>query len=75
MAAHGRRARQETALRHAGLQANRSKVQNAVHTEDHIAQPAEGSREGRQDRFVETARSASQATGFRGFRRVRVTNS
>lgn len=70
MAANGRRACREATLRHAGLQADRSKVQNAVHAKNHITQPAEGPEEGRPDRFVEPVRPATQATGFREFSRV-----
>ena len=72
MAANGCRARQETTLRHAGLQANRSKVQNAIHAKDHITQPAKGPGEGCQDHFVKAVRSTAQATGFREFSGVRI---
>lgn len=74
MAAYERRACQETTLRHAGLQADRSKVQNALHAKDYIAQSAEESRKGCQDRSVEAVRSVSQATGLREFRRIRMIN-
>lgn len=74
MAAHERRACRETTLCHAGLQADRSKVQNALHAKDHIAQSAEESGKGRQDRSVEAVCPVSQATGFREFRRIRMIN-
>lgn len=75
MAAYERRACQETTLRHAGLQADRSKVQNALHAKDYIAQSAEGSKKGCQDRFVKAIRSISQATGLREFRTIRMISS
>lgn len=75
MAAYGRCACQETTFRHARLQADRSKVQNALHAKDHIAQPAEGPGKGRQDRSVEAVRPVSQATGIREFRGIRMINS